>query len=84
MDENTYTAFLLKELADIVGDDKISADSSFLDVGGDSLRAILLASAIEDEYGVVLDVVDVFEAQSLRDIGALIAAEAPKAVTDAG
>ncbi len=78
IDEATCTAFVVKELSEIVGDTTVNADSSFRQAGGDSLRAILLASAIEEEYETEIDVLDVFEAASLRGLGALIADQAAR------
>ncbi len=73
IDEATCTAFIVKELSDITGNESITADHSFRDAGGDSIRAILLASAIEEEYEITIDIVEVYEADSLRDLGLVVA-----------
>src|ERR1700755_359120 len=59
-------------LTNILGADGITADSNFFRVGGDSLAAVSLAAAVEMEFGVKLDSVDVFERPDLRDYASLI------------
>lgn len=65
--------FVLGEVAELLGVPEVCPDDSFVGLHGDSLKAILLTTAIEDRFGVVIDVADAFAAESFRAFCAQIA-----------
>ncbi|MGB6164844.1 MAG: acyl carrier protein [Pseudonocardiaceae bacterium] len=68
-----FEQFILSEVAELTGEAAVSPGDSFLQLGGDSLKAILLASAIEERYDVAIDLLDVFQSESLRALSLLVA-----------
>ena len=50
----------------------LSPDSSFMEVGGDSLALFDLAAAIEQEWGIYVETVELHEARTLKKIASLI------------
>ena len=56
----------------VLGDRPDSAECDFYELGGDSLTALDLVSTIEDRYGVVLQVEDVFEHPTPAQLSDLI------------
>lgn len=71
-----YERFILGEAAELTGMDTIMPEDNFLETGGDSLKAILLASAIEERFGVVVDLADIVQSESFRTLGLLVATAA--------
>lgn len=45
---------------------QVGADDSFFDIGGDSLRAMRVASGVRREFGVVLSLGNFFEYDTAR------------------
>ncbi len=50
----------------------ISTSSSFFDLGGHSLKAILLQSRISKEFGVSIPLAELFEKQTVKDIAVML------------
>lgn len=65
-------SFLAAELTEVTGCGTPPPDVSLAELGCTSRDAIFLASAVEVEYGLALDVADVLDAGSIRDLCALI------------
>lgn len=81
MDNEYFTEaerFILIEVAELLDVPQAGPDDSFLDLHGDSLKAILLTAAIEERFGIVIDVADVFSATSLRALAEQVAELAPE------
>ncbi|GLL02122.1 acyl carrier protein [Dactylosporangium matsuzakiense] len=72
-DTPDYERFILGEMAALTDAESVTPDDSFLELGGDSLKAILLASAIEERFDVAIDVIDVFQSESFRALSRLVA-----------
>ncbi|GAA1706813.1 acyl carrier protein [Fodinicola feengrottensis] len=66
--------FVRTELAELTGEPDTAAAEAFLQLGGDSLRAELLAGAIEERYGISIDTVAILHAGSIRALAELVAA----------
>ncbi|HVR99166.1 MAG TPA: amino acid adenylation domain-containing protein, partial [Thermoanaerobaculia bacterium] len=60
--------------AELLGLDRIGADSNFFELGGHSLLATRVTSRLRDVLGVELPLSDVFEAPSLEDLAARVEA----------
>ena len=71
-----YERFILDETAALTGVETVTPEDSFLEIGGDSLKAILLASAIEERFGIVVDLVDIVQSESFQRLSGLVAAAA--------
>jgi acyl carrier protein len=71
-----YERIILDEVAEVTGVETVTPEDSFLEIGGDSLKAILLASAIEERLGIVVDLVDIVQSGSFRKLSLLVAAAA--------
>ena len=54
-------------LATILIVDRVSPDDDFFGLGGDSLVATVLMTAIEYHYGVVVDPVEIFERPKISE-----------------
>jgi len=44
----------------------------FLDIGGDSVRAVRIITRMQLEFGVRIDIVDFFDSASIRDLAVLV------------
>jgi phthiocerol/phenolphthiocerol synthesis type-I polyketide synthase E len=71
-----YERIIIEEVAEVTGMETVTPEDSFLETGGDSLKAILLASAIEERLGIVIDLVDIVQSESFRKLSQLVAAAA--------
>jgi peptidyl carrier protein len=47
--------------SDVLGVAEISGETTFLELGGQSISAVRIAARIEDELGVLVDIGDLFE-----------------------
>ncbi|UWM47630.1 amino acid adenylation domain-containing protein [Streptomyces carpaticus] len=56
----------------LLGTDRVAAEDNFLALGGHSLKAAQLSTALRDRVGVAVPVVDVLTAGSLRSLAALV------------
>ena len=75
----TWTEELLAEIwADVLGLDRVGAESNFFELGGHSLLAVQVASRVSQVFGLELPIRAFFEAATLRDL-----AEQLRAATDA-
>ncbi|WP_169802492.1 non-ribosomal peptide synthetase, partial [Gordonia hydrophobica] len=70
-------AVVAKVFADLLGSDRASVTESFFDLGGTSLSATRIAARVSDELGVAVNVRDVFDAPSVRELVAVVAGRAP-------
>ena len=59
-------------MSDVLGCQVTSEDDRFLHLGGHSLKAIVLCSRIQNEFGVQLPVSAVYKQPAVRDLAALI------------
>jgi acyl transferase domain-containing protein/acyl carrier protein len=73
-------AAVLEMIQASLGRDAASdSEVSYISAGGDSLGAVHLAGKLQDDFGVDVPLEIFFEATSLRDLAALIVAEASSA-----
>jgi len=49
--------------------DKISSDADFFEIGGHSLKAVILVSKIHKELGVKIPIVEIFESPTIKGLG---------------
>ncbi|PFJ51515.1 hypothetical protein COJ02_24690 [Bacillus thuringiensis] len=76
LDENIYDEVLLNKVdkpliqicSKILNLDKVSINSNFFEIGGDSLKVFSLISEIHKEFNVKLDFRDIFKEPVLKDI----------------
>ena len=52
--------------------DKIGINQVFFELGGNSLRATLLANQIHEKMGVMIPLKDIFQSPSIQELGKLI------------
>lgn len=65
----TETELILARLcADLLGTDQIPFDSSFLDLGGDSLQAAQLVWRIQEEFSIQISQADIIDSKDLFDL----------------
>jgi acyl carrier protein len=76
-------ATIARHWRELLGIDAIAPTDHFIQLGGDSVRATMLANRIEDELGVRPSVVELFTtlAEVARHCEALLA-EAPESAID--
>lgn len=67
--------------AEVLDVPSIGASDDFLQLGGDSLLAVKLVIAVEQQFGVKLPPGTIFQAPTVQKFASLIAAHAPAAVT---
>ena len=81
MPDNTHTDAVAVQiaamLARILAKPSVSPDDDFFELGGDSLTATELMVAIEVQYGVVIDPVEVFEQPKIRQFARMVADLSP-------
>jgi aryl carrier-like protein len=65
---------LAKIWTDILQVDTIGIDDNFLELGGDSLRAMRLVNRVRDVLKVDLDVIHLLEAPTIRAMAKIVAA----------
>ncbi len=69
---NDTDSALVSILKDLIGVKEISMNSSFFDLGGDSLTAINLCSSIYDKFGVQLSIKDIMQNEIIMDLSNII------------
>lgn len=69
---DSFDTSLLDILSNLLHLDKISMDSAFLNIGGDSLLAINFSLDIYNKFGVKLSVQDIIESKNIMEISDLI------------
>jgi acyl carrier protein len=57
---------------DVLGRQRTGVLDDFLDLGGDSLRAVRLITHIHEKLGVPVDIAEFFDASSVRRVAAII------------
>lgn len=67
--------------SEVLGQDDIDIDQSFFDVGGHSLKAIQIVSRLHRDCGVEVNVADVFEHPTIRDLSQLVDATSTRAAS---
>ncbi|MDV9194456.1 acyl carrier protein [Streptomyces sp. Wh19] len=73
--------FILAELVKLTGQATPSPEDTFVDAGGDSFGAIMLTVAIEERFSVLIDILDVFQAESLTELAELVVAKQANAAS---
>ncbi|OJG92867.1 hypothetical protein RV15_GL002812 [Enterococcus silesiacus] len=58
---NNLTDLLIESYQIVFGFKELSKHDDFFELGGDSLKAASLASIVEDEYGIKLEISDIFD-----------------------
>ncbi len=71
---NALEELLAEIWSELLGAPRVGANDSFFDLGGHSLQAIRLMGRLGEEVGVELQVRAIFEAQTLGEFAALVAA----------
>ena len=69
---------------EVLGVEEIGIDDDFFDLGGDSIRAALLANRLQEALGEIVHVVAVFDAPRLADLAVYLEEHYPEAVERAG
>ncbi len=65
---------VIKTAAEVLGVSGVDRDRSFLESGGDSVRAMLFVARLSDAFGVTLTFLDVFYAPSFLSVARIITA----------
>ncbi|BDC94602.1 acyl carrier protein [Treponema bryantii] len=68
MEEKIIEECIKKLWIDILELDNVDFETDFYDLGGNSLKLVLLLSAIDDQFDVELDVADFIEELSLKHV----------------
>ena len=76
-------AELAKIWADLLGVDRVAADSNFFDLGGHSLLAMRMVSRIHERFNTQLPLGTLFEHRTLARLAALLVPEAPAPIRTA-
>ncbi|HTI12714.1 MAG TPA: phosphopantetheine-binding protein, partial [Puia sp.] len=66
--ENRTEEILVEMLQDFFGIDKVGVTDSFFELGGDSLKAMVLLKKIRQEFRINMTVMDFFERQNIRQL----------------
>jgi acyl carrier protein len=66
-------------VATVLGVEEVALEDDFLMLGGTSLKAVMLASRLLDDFGVEVALEDLFNARSVREIGELVQAAQSRA-----
>ena len=67
---------------DIFNTQKISTNSDFFELGGDSLLSIKLCALVQEQFGVDINVTDVFETSKFSDLLSLIEKNSKSQITN--
>ncbi|MER7012745.1 non-ribosomal peptide synthetase [Saccharopolyspora sp. NPDC000359] len=74
-------ALLCRVFAEVLGIDRVGIDDSFLDLGGQSLLAVRLATRLKQEFDVEVHVADVFNTPTVRELDAWLDGLLPATTT---
>lgn len=69
---------------DLLGLSKVSVETSFFELGGDSLSVLQMASQVRDAYGIRLDLHRLFEDPTIAQLARMVSSQADQDVTGAG
>jgi amino acid adenylation domain-containing protein/non-ribosomal peptide synthase protein (TIGR01720 family) len=75
-DETSGERLLIRMLREVLARDDVHAESDFFDLGGDSIRAMMLIAAL-DRHGCSLELKEVFRARTARALARLLRAVTP-------
>lgn len=59
--------------AEVLTADNVSRHSDFFMLGGDSVAATVMMVRIEEEWGILLDPIEIFDASVLEDFAEIVA-----------
>ncbi|MET9356579.1 acyl carrier protein [Streptomyces sp. NPDC006617] len=65
---------LTKLCGDVIGVATPAADANFIEIGGDSLMALRIATLIEERWGKAVEASDILFAENFAEVHAEIAA----------
>ena len=65
---NLIDTCIIQKIADMLSLKQVSIDSSFFDIGGDSLNAISLSTYLSTKYNLQISVKNIFEHPNIRDL----------------
>lgn len=68
---NAILSDLAELWAEVLGAESVSPEDDFFALGGDSLKATILAAAIEETLRVVVDPIDIFDWPRLSEFAGL-------------
>jgi acyl carrier protein len=69
---NEYESFTAELWSQVLGQERISVNTGFLEAGGDSIRAAQLVSRINEELDLSLAVVDLWDAETIAQQAEII------------
>ena len=72
---NLVDSCILKKISDMLNLKQISIESSFFDIGGDSLSAISLSTYLSTKYNLSISVKDIFDHSMIKDLSDYISAK---------
>jgi amino acid adenylation domain-containing protein len=65
---DSITALIIESFKNVLGFDNVGLDEDFFALGGDSLKAISLASALHERIGIKINLKDIFEFTTPRNL----------------
>ncbi|MGW2377493.1 MULTISPECIES: thioester reductase domain-containing protein [Kitasatospora] len=93
-EESTETAYvaprtpvetqLARIWQDLLGLPKVGVETSFFDLGGDSLTVLQMAAQVRDAYGVRLDLRRMFENPTVAQLGRMVGSQVDPQISGAG
>lgn len=71
--DDEVLATLVSIFAEVLGVENVGPESDFFRLGGDSVAATVLMVRIEEEWGILLDPIEVFDRPEVRDFAKVVA-----------
>ncbi len=81
---STVETRLARIWQDVLGLPRVGVESSFFDLGGDSLTVLQMASQVRDAYDVRIDLRRMFEEPTVARLARMVSSEADADITGAG
>ncbi|WP_441249245.1 thioester reductase domain-containing protein [Kitasatospora sp. McL0602] len=81
---STVETQLARIWQDLLGLPKVGVETSFFDLGGDSLTVLQMAAQVREVYDVRLDLRRMFEDPTVAQLARMVSSQADPAVTGAG
>ena len=72
MDKNYILNDITQIWKDILGIDEADVDESIFVLGGDSISIVTAVTAIQEKFGVVIDMTEMYEYDTLRGLAELV------------